>query len=115
MGLIQREIERTGIPTIGISIDRRLSEKVKPPRTIFLDWPFGHPLGEPYNTAQQRTVLAAAFNNLYAIDIPGTIIDLPFRWRREEYRSDKLTVLIIDLLLITFWSPLTTWIPHWIK
>jgi len=26
-----------------------------------------------------------------------------------------LATLIIDLLLITFWSPLTTWLPHWIK
>jgi D-proline reductase (dithiol) PrdB len=58
---------------------------VKPPRTVFLRWPFGHPLGEPFNVVQQQAVLIEAFRNLYAIDSPGTIVDLPFRWRREEY------------------------------
>lgn len=88
MGLIQREIEKTGLSTIGISIVRRLSEKVKPPRTVFLRWPFGHPLGEPFNVAQQRTVLISALNALYSITQPGEIVDLPFRWRREKYNLD---------------------------
>lgn len=85
MGLVQREIERQGIPTIGISIVRKFSEKVKPPRTVFLRWPFGHPLGEPFHVAQQRTVLTEAFNALYTIDAPGKIVDLPFKWRRHTY------------------------------
>ena len=88
MGLIQREIESRGIPTIGISIVREYSEKVKPPRTIFLRWPFGHPLGEPFQKAQQRAVLAQAFRALSSIRQPGTIIDIPYRWRRERY-DDK--------------------------
>jgi D-proline reductase (dithiol) PrdB len=85
VGLIQRAIEGVGIPTIGISIVREFTEKVKPPRTVFLRWPFGHPLGEPSNVAQQRTVLFEAFKALYTIDTPGEIVDLPFRWRREKY------------------------------
>ncbi len=85
MGLIQREIERVGIATIGISIVRDYSEKVQPPRTVFLRWPFGHPLGEPGNLPQQRAVVFEALRALYQIETPGTIIDLPFRWRRENY------------------------------
>ena len=87
MGLIQREIERAGISTIGISIVRQYTEKVRPPRSVFLRWPFGHPLGEPGNVRQQRAVLFEAFKALYAIEVPGEIIDLPFRWRREDYSS----------------------------
>ncbi len=85
MGLIQREIEKAGIPTIGISIARRYTEMVKPPRTVFVKWPLGHPLGEPFHIAQQRAVLEAAFRALAAIKEPGEIIDLPFRWKREKY------------------------------
>lgn len=85
MGLIQREIERTGIPTIGISIVRDYTAKVCPPRSVFLKWPFGHPLGEPNNIPQQRAVLFEAFRALYSIKTPGEIIDLPFKWRREDY------------------------------
>jgi len=85
VGLIQREIERGGISTVGISIVRRFSEEIKPPRTVFLRWPYGHPLGEPFNAAQQRTVLIDSLNALYSIKTPGEIIDLPYKWRREKY------------------------------
>jgi hypothetical protein len=87
VGLVQREIERQGIPTVGISIVREYSEKVKPPRTVFLRWPFGHPLGEPFNSPQQRVVLAEAFRVLCNMSRPGQIVDLPYRWRRERYQS----------------------------
>jgi D-proline reductase (dithiol) PrdB len=87
VGLIQREIEKVGIATIGVSIVREFTEKVQPPRTVFLRWPFGHPLGEPGNVKQQRAVLLEAFRALYSITTPGEIIDLPFRWRRHDYES----------------------------
>ena len=83
--MIQREIEKAGIPTIGITIVRNYTEKVKPPRSIFLKWPFGHPLGEPFHAAQQRAVLEKAFEALQHIMIPGEIVDIPFRWKREIY------------------------------
>jgi len=97
VGLIQREIEKAGIPTIGISIVRKYSETVKPPRTIFLRWPFGHPFGEPLRTAQQRVVLAEAFRALYTIQEPGTIIDLPYRWRREHYDDKDISIILQDV------------------
>jgi hypothetical protein len=98
VGLIQREIEKVGIPTIGVSIVRTYSEKVKPPRTIFLRWPFGHPFGEPFNAAQHRVILAEAIRALATIQEPGTIIDLPYRWRRETYNDKNIsTILSPDL------------------
>lgn len=87
MGLIQREIEQTGIATIGISSVRDYSEKVRPPRTVALRWPFGHSLGEPGNRRQQRAVLFEVFRALETIEEPGGIIDLHFRWRREDYST----------------------------
>ena len=85
MGLIQRIIEQAGIPTVSISIVREYTEKVKPPRAVFLRWPFGHPLGEAGNVNQQAAVLGKTFEALFAIDTPGTIVDLGWRWRRESY------------------------------
>ena len=89
MGLVQREIEKSGISTIGISIVREYTEKVLPPRSVFLKWPFGHPLGEPGNIRQQRAVLLESFKALYTITTPGTIVDLNFRWRRFDYQTYK--------------------------
>ncbi len=85
--MIQRAIEKEGIPTTGVSIVRKYTEKVKPPRTVFVRWPFGHPLGEAFNKAQQRVVVAESLRALYSIREPGTIIDLPYRWRREKYEG----------------------------
>jgi len=85
VGLIQREIEAQGISTVGVSIVREYTEKIKPPRSIFLKWPFGHPLGEPGNRAQQWAVLMKALDALSTISTPGTILDIPWRWKRENY------------------------------
>ena len=88
MGLIQRVIEASGIATIGVSIVRDYTEKVRPPRTVFLRWPFGHPFGEPFHRAQQRTVLRELFKAVESLETPGEIVDLPFRWKREQYPED---------------------------
>ncbi len=64
---------------------RQYSEKVKPPRTIYLNWPFGHPLGKPFNVPQQRAVLMEMFNALYSINKPGEIKDIAFSWKNEVF------------------------------
>ena len=84
MGLVQRAIEAAGIPTVSISILRAVTAKVRPPRALYLRWPFGHPLGEPFHVAQQLTILHDAFEFLYAAK-PGELRDLPYRWKRESY------------------------------
>jgi D-proline reductase (dithiol) PrdB len=68
---------------------REIAEKVRPPRTLHLKWPFGHPLGEPFNRAQQLAVIHAALSALYSITTPGTILDPRWRWRRESYAEPQ--------------------------
>lgn len=87
MGLIQRAIEQAGISTVGVSIVRRFTEQVRPPRTVFVKWPLGHPLGEPFKKDVQMAVIRDAFSALSTIKVPGEIIDLPYRWKRFEGRG----------------------------
>jgi len=96
VGLIQRTIEASGIPTVSISVNRPYTEKVKPPRSILLRWPFGHPLGEPGHIDQQTAVLCKAFEALYTLDTPGQILDVHWRWRRETYvhRSESPCITV---------------------
>ncbi|PDW02653.1 hypothetical protein [Candidatus Viridilinea mediisalina] len=61
-----------------------IAEQVRSPRSLYLAWPFGHPLGEPGNLAQQLTVLHAALYGLYIAE-PGEILAPGWRWRRESY------------------------------
>lgn len=44
----------------------------------------GHALGEPGFKKQQAIVLKKALEALTAIKTPGTIVNLPYRWRRHE-------------------------------
>jgi hypothetical protein len=85
VGLIARTIEAAGIPTVCVIGLREIAERVRPPRVVHLKWPFGHPLGEPFNRAQQLAVIHYALSKLYANDPPGTIYDPAWRWRRERY------------------------------
>ncbi len=85
MGLIARTIEAAGIPTVSIMLLREIAEKVKAPRTLLVRWPFGHPLGEPGNRAQQLTVLHDALTLLVEAAVPGAIVEPGYRWRREHY------------------------------
>jgi hypothetical protein len=86
VGLVQRAIEAEGIPTVGISLLKEVTEKVRPPRTLFLRYPFGHPLGEALNIAQQRTILLDVLAALETITIPGTILDPGYAWRRHRFQ-----------------------------
>jgi hypothetical protein len=85
VGLVQRAIEAEGIPTVGISILKEVTEKVRPPRTLFLRYPFGHPLGEAFNAAQQRTILLDALHALETMVEPGTILEAGYTWRRHRF------------------------------
>jgi D-proline reductase (dithiol) PrdB len=85
VGLIQRAIEAAGIPTVGVSILREVTEKVRPPRTLCLRYPFGHPFGEPFHAVQQRTILLDALRALETITEPGTILEPGYRWRRHRF------------------------------
>ena len=84
-GLIARVLESYGISTVNLSLNREISAKVGAPRSLYLRFPYGAALGEPGNIDQQRTILKDMFDALTSIRDSGTMIDLPYRWRREQY------------------------------
>jgi hypothetical protein len=88
VGLVQRVIEAEGIPTVGISLLKEVTQRVRPPRTVCLRYPFGHPLGQAFHIAQQRTILLDALKALETITEPGTILEPGYRWRRHRFRLE---------------------------
>jgi hypothetical protein len=85
VGLIQRAIEEAGISTIGITLQKEITRQVKPPRALFLRYPFGHPLGEAFAVRQQRAILVAALDALETVTEPGTIVEPGWVWRRHRF------------------------------
>lgn len=95
MGLIARIVEAAGIPTVSISLTRELTISVGAPRSVFLKWPLGHPLGEPDQPAQQRRVIYTALQTLLAAHEPRTLVEPGYRWRREEYVEPDWAALAV--------------------
>jgi len=62
--VLARALEAQGIATTSISMVREHTEKVKPPRALFVPFPFGHALGRPNDPALQHRVLRAALDLL---------------------------------------------------
>jgi hypothetical protein len=85
VGLIQRAVEKVGIPTIGVTLQKEITRRVRPPRALYLRYPFGHPMGEAFAVRQQRAVLLAALEALETITAPGTIVEPGWAWRRHRF------------------------------
>lgn len=70
VGLIQRAIEYAGITTVSLSLLREITEKIQPPRALYVPFPLGYPLGEPNNVELQTHVMQTAFELLPRNDAP---------------------------------------------
>lgn len=78
-GLVARVVEGAGIPTVTVSTGRDITGQVKPPRTLFVNFPMGNAFGRPQDRAQQRRILEDAVK-LAANDEPGVLVDGPYEW-----------------------------------
>jgi hypothetical protein len=85
VGLIQRAIEASGIPTIGVTLQKAVTRRVKPPRALYLRYPFGHPMGEAFAVRQQRAILLAGLRALVTITEPATVIEPGWAWKRHRF------------------------------
>ncbi len=86
MGLVCRVVEEAGIPTVCVSTGRDLTAQVKPPRSLFLNFPMGNNFGEPFNTDQQTRILRRALELLEEVKEGGYLEDWPEEWKEPvEY------------------------------
>ncbi len=81
MGLIARVLEEIGISTVCLNMRREVAENVKPPRTLFVRFPFGAPLGPAGDAETQRSLILEALDVLVSATEPGIIVDSPRAWK----------------------------------
>jgi D-proline reductase (dithiol) PrdB len=84
VGLVAREIERRGIPTLSMSSARSITRAVCPPRAVFLDFPLGHTAGRAGDEAGNRAILGDALAAFASIERPGEIRDLHHTWAEDD-------------------------------
>jgi hypothetical protein len=60
---------------------REIAELVKPPRTLYVRFPFGSPIGKPNDINQQLNVLLEAIDLFETADRAGIIKDSAIKYR----------------------------------
>lgn len=71
-GIIGRSIEASGIPTITISVDPAMTDKVRPPRTAYYKGELGSVAGKPNWPEYQLRILDETLRWAETFDQPGS-------------------------------------------
>jgi len=82
VGLIQRAAEAARFCTISMGNEPERMAKIKPPRALRVKFGRGSMFGEPGNVERQRCIVLDTLEALKTMDVPGTIRELPYQWRR---------------------------------
>ena len=84
VGLIAREVEKAGIPTLCMSSAWDVTLSVRPPRAVFLDFPLNHETGKAGDSPLQRRILHDALRAFEALWAPGQMLCLPYVWDSKD-------------------------------
>ena len=77
-------IEEAGIPTLCMTSALDITQSVKPPRAVFVNFPLGHQTGRPNDPAIQRNIVRDAMRAFETISTPGEIVQLPYVWDSRD-------------------------------
>jgi len=87
VGLVQRVLEASGVPTVALSMIPDLTRAVGVPRLAGISYPMGRPLGRPGDADGQRTVLRSLLEILTNARGPDTYVELPMVWPESPARA----------------------------
>jgi D-proline reductase (dithiol) PrdB len=87
--VLARTLETAGFATILVTMMPFWAEKIGAPRTLAVEFPFGHTLGQPGEVEQQRRVILAALQVLETAEAPGTIVHSEEKWTLPQKETFK--------------------------
>ena len=76
--------EKQGFLTISMGNMPDRMASIKPPRALHVKFARGSMFGEPLNAERQRRILMDALDALRTMTEPGTIRELPYRWKKPD-------------------------------
>ena len=85
MGLVSRAIEEAGVPTLTMSSAWDITQRVKPPRAAFVNFPLGNQTGRPGDAEEQRGIVRDALASAHSMTEPGDVAILPYEWDEAGY------------------------------
>ncbi|MDQ2959736.1 MAG: hypothetical protein M3R48_01600 [Candidatus Dormibacteraeota bacterium] len=101
IALLARVFEREGITTVTVTGARDITERVRPPRAGWLNYPLGYCVGRPNQPDEQRAICLDVLRLATTATIPGEVSELPFAWPDplwadlvvQQYRDEADTVI----------------------
>jgi hypothetical protein len=78
--VLARMFEAAGMSTVMVTNMPFWAEKVGAPRTLAVEFPFGHILGRPGDIQLQYRVILKALEVLETAEAPGTIVHFQEKW-----------------------------------
>jgi D-proline reductase (dithiol) PrdB len=82
-GIIARELEKHALSTMCLITIKEVAQEVKIPRSVFINFPFGMPLGRAFARSLQESILSDMIQAMRTLDKPGRIVELPYKWDGE--------------------------------
>ena len=83
--------------------------QVKPPRSVFINFPLGRQCGKPHDVDLQTRILKKALDVLATATSPGHIVDLPFKWDKpfdfSGYLQDMQDMIQKENGILQDWKP----------
>ena len=61
-----------------------ITQSVKAPRAVFVNFPLGHQTGKPNQPELQRQIVTDAMRAFDTTTVPGTIVELPYVWDAND-------------------------------
>lgn len=75
-----------GITTVTVSTGRDITALVRPPRSLFVNFPMGNNFGRAGDKALQTQILRQALDFAVSAEEPGLLVDLEHDWGEDfEY------------------------------
>jgi D-proline reductase (dithiol) PrdB len=80
LALVARELERDGLSTATLVTVREVAQQIRPPRALFINFPFGRTLGRAHARSLQESIVGDMVRALKTLDRPGKLVELPYQW-----------------------------------
>jgi hypothetical protein len=87
--VLARTLESDGLSTIVVTMMPYWAERVGTPRSLAVEFPFGHTLGQPQDVEMQMRVLRQALGVLESAQSPGEIVHSPEVWPIPHEEASK--------------------------
>ena len=83
MPVLARTFEEAGLSTVLVTMMPYWAERLGLPRTVGVEFPYGHPLGQPGDRDTQTRIIREALRLLEEAKGPGEIRELDYVWPQD--------------------------------